>query len=72
MIMGNKIPILYLEYYWDFSNKSYICEYVWIFLSIVYVLALKIQLSRGVGWDPINQFSTATLFVPVPGQNLDF
>ena len=31
-----------------------------------------IQLSRGEGWDPINQFNPATFFVPVQSQKLNF
>ena len=39
------------------------------FLSFVYI-CIAIQLSRGEGWDPINQFNPATLCCacPKPGQ----
>ena len=40
-----------------------------LFISI---FLLEIQLSRGERWDPINWFNRATLFVPVPSQDLNF
>ena len=39
---------------------------------LIYVLPLKVQLSRGEGGDAINRFNTATFLVSVPKQNLDF
>jgi len=38
----------------------------------IHVLLLGIKLSRLQHWDPINRFNTATCFVPVPSQDLDF
>jgi hypothetical protein len=41
------------------------------FFYHLFINVLRLELSRGEGWDPINR-NNLTTFVPVPNQDLDF
>ena len=54
-----------------FMMSIHLCDSMWCFWSgsesvhvfhrlFIHVLPLEIQLSRGKGWDPINQFNLST------------
>ena len=43
---------------WSFWEEANLC--LFFYSLFIYVLPLEIQLSRGEGWDAINQFNTVT------------